>query len=107
MAKVSDSGNRSVIWGDAREPKVALISWRMAFAQLQTCAPSRRNTVGGEVVEDYIECPGHYALFEIRTQFKVDGAGIYGLLSGGRHLVDAVTDDPYGNNKLLVRPTRF
>lgn len=61
-------GGRDVIAVDCRGRRLAL--YRLGdevFATSDACPHLGASLAGGQVVDGYIECPLHYALFDIRT----------------------------------------
>ncbi len=64
LANLSDFEDRSVLGVTHEDRKLAL--YRLedgVYATTDVCP----HQSAGEVVEGFIECPGHYALFNIRT----------------------------------------
>ncbi len=78
VADLADFAGRNVIGVEHGERKLAI--YRLedgVYATTDICPHAAARLSGGEVVEGYIECPGHYALFDIRT-----GASGGGLATG-------------------------
>ena len=81
-ADVADLADREVIGREVAGRSVALYRLDGAyFATADLCTHALARLSDGEVVEGYIECPAHHALFEIRT----------GKATGGRATCDLAT----------------
>jgi nitrite reductase/ring-hydroxylating ferredoxin subunit len=72
--RVSAFGDRAVVGVDCAGHRVAVYRLHGEyFATSDTCPHAGAALSSGCVVEHYIECPVHYALFDIRTG-AADGA---------------------------------
>ncbi len=96
LADLADFAERNVIGVEHGARKLAI--YRLedgVYATTDLCPHAAARLSAGEVVEGYIECPGHYALFDIRTgqsggglatgdlityPARLDGTKIYVLL---------------------------
>jgi nitrite reductase/ring-hydroxylating ferredoxin subunit len=68
LARLDDFAERDVIGVTHADRKVAIYKLDDAFyATTDVCPHQSGRLSDGEVVEGYIECPAHYALFDIRT----------------------------------------
>ena len=68
VAHLSDFGERAVIGVTHEDRRIALYKLEDGtYATTNVCTHQAATLSEGEVDEGYIECPGHYALFEIRT----------------------------------------
>ena len=68
VADLADFAGRDVIGVEHGERKLAI--YRLedgVYATTDVCPHAAARLSAGEVVEGYIECPGHFALFDIRT----------------------------------------
>ena len=68
VADLAEFSGRDVIGVTCGDRKIAL--YRLddgVFATADACPHQSVLLSGGEVVDGFIECPGHFALFDIRT----------------------------------------
>ena len=82
VADLSDFGERAAIGVMHEDRRIALYKLDDGiYATTNVCTHQAATLSEGEVAEGYIECPAHYALFEIRT----------GKASGGLAKTDLTT----------------
>ena len=95
VADTSELADRPVIGRDCAGRRVAV--YRLEdryFATSDLCTHAQARLSEGEVVEGYIECPLHHALFEIATGKAMGGHAVVDLatfpvrLDGSRLLVE-------------------
>ena len=68
VADLADFAGRNVIGVEHGERKLAIYRPEDGvYATTDICPHAAARLSGGEVVEGYIERPGHFALFDIRT----------------------------------------
>ena len=68
LAKLTDFGERNVLGVKHGSLRIAL--YRLdgsVYATSDTCPHQNARLSEGEVVGGFVECPAHYALFDIRT----------------------------------------
>ena len=81
LADVDDLAEGQVVARSAGERRIAI--YRLAdgiiFATTDVCPHQSACLSGGEVEEGYIECPAHFALFDIRSGKAEGGLATHNL----------------------------
>ena len=68
LAKLEDFSSRDVVGVEHGDRRVAIYRLEDGFyATSDVCPHLSARLSEGEVVEGYIECPAHFALFDVRT----------------------------------------
>jgi nitrite reductase/ring-hydroxylating ferredoxin subunit len=80
LADVADLAERRVVGRSIGERGIAI--YRLAdgiYATTDVCPHQSACLSGGEVVDGYIECPAHFALFDIRSGKAEGGLATHDL----------------------------